>query len=133
MNVEKPIFVVGAGRSGSTVFHQMFCEHPQVAWLSSRLSSRNPAKADRNGRLMRSIDLPVVGGFLKRRFWPGEAYDFWDYLFPGFFAAVSRSGPRRRDRPREEANCERHRPVADSAAATGHDQNHRLEPDAVSG
>ncbi|MGH8234752.1 MAG: sulfotransferase, partial [Rhodanobacteraceae bacterium] len=26
--IDRPIFIVGAGRSGSTVFHRMFCEHP---------------------------------------------------------------------------------------------------------
>ncbi|MFV1979708.1 MAG: sulfotransferase, partial [Rhodothermia bacterium] len=33
-----PIFVVGTGRSGSTIFHRLLCTHHKVAWLNRILS-----------------------------------------------------------------------------------------------
>ena len=32
-----PIFIVGAGRSGSTAFHHAFARHPHVSWVSKIL------------------------------------------------------------------------------------------------
>jgi hypothetical protein len=84
VNVEKPVFIVGAGRSGSTIFHRIFSEHPNVAWLSSRLCNRFPRKPWVNRWLMRTVDYPVIGEFLRQRFKTGEGYDLWDYYYRGF-------------------------------------------------
>ena len=84
MNIEKPVFIVGVGRSGSTIFHRIFTEHPHVAWLSSRLCNKFPSKPHVNSYLMRAIDFPQVGGFIRRRFISGEGYDFWEYHSRGF-------------------------------------------------
>jgi hypothetical protein len=81
--VEKPIFVIGAGRSGSSIFHQTFTEHPHVAWMSV-LCDRNPDNLASHRALMRGIDLPLVGSFLKRRYESAECYEFWDRHFHGF-------------------------------------------------
>lgn len=81
--LEKPIFVIGAGRSGSSIFHQVFTEHPQVAWMST-LCDRHPDRLGRHRVLMRGIDMPLVGALLKRRFESAECYDFWDRYFRGF-------------------------------------------------
>jgi hypothetical protein len=81
--VEKPIFVIGAGRSGSSIFHQTFTEHPHVAWMSV-LCDRNPENPARHRALMHGIGLPLVGNFLKRRYESAECYEFWDRYFPGF-------------------------------------------------
>lgn len=81
--IEKPIFVIGAGRSGSSLFHQMFTEHPQVAWMST-LCDHRPDRLSGHRALMRGIDLPLVGGLLKRRYESAECYDFWDHHFHGF-------------------------------------------------
>jgi hypothetical protein len=80
---ESPVFIVGAGRSGSTIFHQMFCDHPQVAWMST-LCDKYPADPAWNRALMRSIDAPVIGPLLKRKFHPSECYTFWNRLYRGF-------------------------------------------------
>lgn len=81
--IEQPIFVVGAGRSGSSIFHQMFTEHPRLAWMSS-LCDRHPDRLAAHRRLLRAIDVPVVGRFLRRHWESVECYDFWDHGFRGF-------------------------------------------------
>ena len=83
MAIEAPIFIIGAGRTGSTIFHRIFSEHPDVAWLS-KLSERYPHKPSLNRRLMRAIDYPVAGSLLRRRFHPSENYAFWEYYCKGF-------------------------------------------------
>ena len=83
MKVQAPIFVVGVGRSGSSIFHQMFAEHPDLLWLSS-LCDRFPFHPGIHRALMRSIDLPLLGSLLKRRFEPEECYVFWNHHCLGF-------------------------------------------------
>lgn len=80
---EPPIFVIGAGRSGSSIFHQMFTEHPRVAWMSS-LCDRRPGNLATHHWLMRMLDVPGVGALAKRRFESAECYEYWDHFFPGF-------------------------------------------------
>ncbi|MBS0433175.1 MAG: sulfotransferase [Proteobacteria bacterium] len=81
--MKSPIFVIGTGRSGSTLFHQMFAEHPQLAWLSE-LCDRFPARLGFNRTLMRLLDWPVLGTLSKRRYEPGECYTFWNHHCLGF-------------------------------------------------
>lgn len=81
--IEQPIFVVGAGRSGSSLFHQMFTEHPRVAWMSV-LCDGHPDRLAKHRALMRAIDFPVMGTVLKRRWESAECYGFWDHFFRGF-------------------------------------------------
>ena len=30
-----PVFIVGCGRSGTTIVYELLCEHPDFAWFSS--------------------------------------------------------------------------------------------------
>lgn len=78
-----PVFIVGVGRSGSSVFHRLLCRHPGVAWLSSLLED-HPDRPARNHLLMQMLDVPVLGSILSRRIDPGECYRYWDELFRGF-------------------------------------------------
>jgi omega-hydroxy-beta-dihydromenaquinone-9 sulfotransferase len=79
----KPIFVVGTGRSGSTVFFDVLSKHPSVAWFST-LSRRYPEKLWLSRYLMLARSIGFVDALLGRRLGPSEAYPLWDYLCPGF-------------------------------------------------
>jgi hypothetical protein len=85
MKVAKPIFIVGGGRSGSTIFHTVFSEHPNVAWLSI-LCDLYPDKPSMNRLLLKVCDYPLVGKLVKRAIPMGswERYDFWEYHCKGF-------------------------------------------------
>lgn len=81
--VDRPIFIVGAGRSGSTLFHHLFSAHPDVAWQSP-LCNLFPAHPGLNGAFLRATRLPVLGEFLMHRLRPGERYRYWEHYCHGF-------------------------------------------------
>lgn len=81
--IERPIFVTGLGRSGTTLIHTMLSTHPQVTWLSL-LCAKFPGRPYLNRWLMSLIDVPILNIYLKRRFLPLENYPFWDSYFAGF-------------------------------------------------
>jgi hypothetical protein len=81
----KPIIVFGTGRNGTTVFYQMLAEHPHLAWLS-QLCDQYPRRLGWNTALMRLLDYPALEGLLKRRFYAGECYRFWEHYAKGFRA-----------------------------------------------
>jgi omega-hydroxy-beta-dihydromenaquinone-9 sulfotransferase len=83
MPIEKPIFITGLGRSGTTLIHTMLSTHPQVNWLSL-LCAKFPGRPYLNRWLMSGIDVPILNIYLRRRFVPLENYAFWDFYFPGF-------------------------------------------------
>ena len=83
MGIKKPVFIIGAGRSGSTIFHKIFSEHPNLAWLST-WCRKYPDTPSINKTLMQAIDYPIVGDYLRGRFLPGEFYEFWEYYCKGF-------------------------------------------------
>src|SRR5690349_3956207 len=78
-----PLFIVGVGRSGSSVFHRLLCRHPRAAWLS-RVLEQWPNATRTNRALMHALAAPVVGQRLSGVIDPGECYDFWEQLVPGF-------------------------------------------------
>ncbi len=81
--IDRPIFITGLGRSGTTLIHTMLSTHPQVTWLSL-LCGKFPGRPYLNRWLMSSIDVPILNIYLKRRFVPLENYAFWDFYFAGF-------------------------------------------------
>ena len=83
MEVEKPIFIISTGRSGSTFFQRVFAEHPNISWLSI-LSHKFPHKPELNRLLMHLIDYPIIGNVLKKRYKPDEHFQFWENNCQGF-------------------------------------------------
>ena len=83
MGLDRPIFIIGTGRCGSTIFHQMFCHHPQVAFLSG-LCQLYPQRPHYNTWAMRLMDVPGVRHWARRKFQPAEHWAFWDHYIRGF-------------------------------------------------
>jgi hypothetical protein len=81
--IDRPIFVVGTGRSGSTIFFELFARHPEVAWLS-QLADKQPQRLWLNQLIMRGCGVPVLERALARFFGASEAYGFWNLVCPGF-------------------------------------------------
>jgi hypothetical protein len=83
LQILEPIFIVGTGRSGSSVFFDIFASHPQLAWLSV-LAREFPDRPWLNTLLLRSLSIRGLDSFLIRTFGPAEAYPFWEVRCPGF-------------------------------------------------
>ncbi len=89
MATNPPIFIVGAGRSGSTAFHHAFARHPHVSWVSKILDVM-PSAEKLNSAVLKGLDNPLVGTALKRgiiergHLKPSEAYAYWERIAPGF-------------------------------------------------
>lgn len=77
-----PLFIISSGRAGSTIFHRIICEHPSVGWLTA-LADRFPKRPEWQRSFLHSLDWPLIGG-TAARVYPGECYDFWEHLVPGF-------------------------------------------------
>jgi hypothetical protein len=85
MNITKPIFIVGTGRCGSTVFHRLLASHPQTMWLSG-FCHWFPEKPEWNRWAVTATGNPLLRGIFRRWIQPGEHYRFWDHYAYGFSA-----------------------------------------------
>lgn len=83
MQLDRPIFIVGTGRCGSTILHRMLTYHPQIAFLSG-LCLLYPDRPEYNRRTMQLLDVPLVGRQARRCFQPAEHWPFWDFYVRGF-------------------------------------------------
>ena len=91
-DVHRPIFVIGTGRSGTTLFFQMLCFHPDLAWFSTYgnflYRSSWPAL------LSRVRDLPGIDRLMRpdARYAPkpAESYGILDHLTERLFTAPRR-------------------------------------------
>src|SRR5215203_1840425 len=86
MENKGPIIIVGAGRTGTTVFLRMLSEHPRLAWLPGKISSTFPDRLELSRLVMKGLDYPLLGEVLKRQIKPGESYPFWEHHSKGFSA-----------------------------------------------
>lgn len=78
-----PVFIVGAGRSGSTLLMELLAEHRSISWLSP-ISHRWPDRTRLHRTALELAGAPLVGRWVKGRFGPREAYNFWESYSPGF-------------------------------------------------
>lgn len=83
MDIKKPIIIIGTGRCGSSIFHDIFAHHPQVAWLSW-LANIYPKHPEFNRWFMHFINIPKVGDYFIKKIRGGEPYNIWEYYCKGF-------------------------------------------------
>ncbi len=83
MNIKKPIIIIGTGRSGSTMFHEIMCQHPNLSWFSVLLS-KYPKRTKLNRFFLKISDLPIIGKLLKQKIIPSETYNYWETYAKGF-------------------------------------------------
>jgi sulfotransferase family protein len=83
MDITKPIFIVGTGRCGSTLFHRLFAAHPQLMWLSG-FTHRYPYKPKWNRWAVTAMGNPLLRRLFGGQIRPGEYYNFWDTHAYGF-------------------------------------------------
>ena len=76
MKIEKPIFIVGTGRCGSTAFHRLLGVHPQTMWLSG-FAEEFPHKPLWNRWAVTAMGSPALRRIFGKRIKPGENYGFW--------------------------------------------------------
>ncbi|MFQ5530017.1 MAG: sulfotransferase [Gemmatimonadota bacterium] len=81
--MKRVVFIIGAGRSGSSILHELLGYHPRIGWMSE-LCDRYPRQPRRNRQVLAAMRLPFVGPLLRRRFEPRECYAFFDEFYPGF-------------------------------------------------
>jgi hypothetical protein len=64
MRIDRPIFIIGSGRSGTTIFYDLMALHPDVTWFS-HISNRYPA-GNKFLHFHRLLDTPLLGRSIKR-------------------------------------------------------------------
>lgn len=64
MKIDKPIFIIGSGRSGTTVFYNHLALHPEICWFSNY--SNRFLNIKFIPLMHRLLDLPFAGTRLKK-------------------------------------------------------------------
>jgi hypothetical protein len=83
--INQPLFILGPGRSGTTLLLNMLAMHPALGWFSG-WTNRVPG-LPQLAFLSRIQNYSTIERITRnRRKWPrpGETYRIWDRCFPGF-------------------------------------------------
>jgi len=83
LELDRPIFIVGTGRCGSTILNKMLAEHPHLAFLTTT-SNIFPGNHQIQRLILNMWDKPVLGPFIRMRLIAGEGWNYWDQYIPGF-------------------------------------------------
>jgi len=79
--LKRPLFIVGCGRSGTTIVYELLCEHPDLAWFSN-YAERWPAFPQLE-TLTRLRDIGAIRRSPSRFVpLPVEGHDLWDRCGP---------------------------------------------------
>ena len=116
--LDRPLFLVGTGRCGSTVLHEMLAHHERLSFLTHYLD-RHPDRPRVNARLLGLREHTGLRQLLDWRVEPSEAWDYWDSLAPGFSRPC-------RDLVAADAGPRVQRRVRDALPSTMHRLDHRL-------
>jgi hypothetical protein len=79
MKINKPLFIIGTGRCGSTIFTELLSLHPNIAFMSS-FCDKYPERPGLNRMMMRLIDIPILQPIIKKRVTPQENWGFWRHF-----------------------------------------------------
>ncbi|MGB0651800.1 MAG: sulfotransferase family protein [Thermoplasmatota archaeon] len=80
---DAPLFIIGAGRSGSTLFFDLLSHHHGSSWASTILQ-KWPDRRRLNQAFLAAAHHPLTADWARRRASPSEAYAYWDRDYPGF-------------------------------------------------
>lgn len=81
VKIDRPIFLVGSGRSGTTILYHVLCGHPELAWFSN-YNERWPKQA-RVASCSWLYTLPSLQRWRGKGLpVPSEAYAVWDLARP---------------------------------------------------
>lgn len=87
--MDRPMFIIGCPRSGTTITLDLLCMHQSLAWVSHKVD-RSPDRLELS-KQNRIYDIPFLGKFLylnkkksKRLPFPVEPWNFWDTYLSRF-------------------------------------------------
>lgn len=85
--VNKPIFIVGTGRCGSSIFHKLLSYHPQLAWTSG-FCNYFPSMPIINRAVLHLDSSMIIQPLMRKYIQPSETTLYWEYLAPGISFAT---------------------------------------------
>jgi hypothetical protein len=82
-NIDRPIFIIGSGRSGTTLLYKLLAGHNDVCWFSNY--TRKFPKIYFLSWLVELYQLPYLSRSIKEKKWfprPVEGHTIWDKFHP---------------------------------------------------